>query len=246
MENFSTSEFGRVNNIQRFSLGDGEGIRTTVFLQGCNLRCPWCHNPETLSHESPGMKRICAEEVFSIIAQDVPFYKKSNGGATLSGGEPLLQPAFCVAVARLCHGHGISVVVDTAGDVPFEVLKKILPFVDCFYFDIKASLAGYEKIGADGRRVYENFTRLSEVANVFARVPVVPGFNDGDMEGIAEFLSAAKISGAHLLPFHRLGSGKYKALGLRYAFGDSPPVADETMQRLVELFARKNVRCEIE
>ena len=247
---------GMVSEIQRFSVGDGDGIRTTVFMQGCNLRCPWCHNPETIPMEGARLvykhlpdevkisgKHMTVGEVFDIVVQDMEFYKKSNGGITLSGGEPLLQVDFCVELARKCRDNAISVIIDTAGDVPFESIEKVIPFTDCFYYDLKCDIDDYKKIGANGQRVFDNLLRLASISKVVARLPIVPGFNDGMMETLAEFLSTTAITEVHLLPFHRLGSGKYKALGLTYAYESHAPCPAD---RFVEHFTRKNLICTIE
>ena len=267
---------GYISDIQRFSLGDGDGIRTTVFMQGCNLCCPWCHNPETININGSRLfykhlcvscgrcktdentcpngaikisgKRMSLDEVFAIITQDTEFYKKSNGGITLSGGEPLLQIDFCTELARKCRENNISVIIDTAGDVSFETFEKIIPFTNCFYFDLKTDINGYQKISANGERIYDNLSRLSTISKTVARIPIVPGFNDSiaAMESFAVFLSTIKISGVHLLPFHRLGSGKYKALGQTYAYEDHPPTSPETLLRCIDIFTRKHLQCEIE
>jgi len=288
---------GLISDIQRFSLGDGDGIRTTVFMQGCNLLCPWCHNPETINNNGSlllyknlcvscgGCKNACPEniidikdnceiadrnkcilcgkcenaclnnaiklsgkrmtvdEVFGVIMQDAEFYAKSSGGVTLSGGEPLLQIDFCVELAKKCFENNISVVVDTAGDVPLDIFERIIPFTDCFYFDLKSIIEDYEKINANGGRIYDNLARLSAVCKTVARIPVIPGFNDSDeiMESFAGFLSGINIHEAHFLPFHRLGSGKYRALGLKYTFEDYIPESDDYMEHFVKIFTDKKI-----
>jgi pyruvate formate lyase activating enzyme len=264
---------GFISEIQRFSLGDGDGIRTTVFMQGCNLHCPWCHNPETINKNGSllfyknlcvscgkcadgclnGVKKFSAQhmavyEVYNIILQDIEFYAKSNGGLTISGGEPLLQIDFCVELAEKCFENNISVIIDTAGDVPFDTFEKIIPFVDCFYFDLKSDIEGYNKIGADGKHVYDNLSRLAAISKTVARIPVIPGFNNSrdNMENFAEFLCDINIYETHLLPFHRLGSGKYKALGLKYDFEDCPPESTDNLKIFAEIFTSKNIKVLLE
>ena len=125
-------EHGRISRIQYFSIGDGDGIRTTVFMQGCNLRCAWCHNPETqpldtvtLNYSNDNRvlsgEDITADELFKRILKDEVFYIESGGGVTFSGGEPLLQADFLSVVAKMCKDRGINVLFDTAGcDFPYR------------------------------------------------------------------------------------------------------------------------------
>ena len=116
-----------LTNIQRFSIGDGPGIRTTVFFKGCNLHCPWCHNPETISPEINELygEKYTVDEVMKEIMEDYAFYQESGGGVTLSGGEPLLQADGCAELARACTDAGISVLLDTAGNVDFSLFEKV-------------------------------------------------------------------------------------------------------------------------
>jgi len=218
-----------VTDIQRFSLDDGPGIRTTVFFKGCNLRCTWCHNPETIRPEPEfmtypdGTRRLCGksmtvDEVLDTVYRDAAFYRKSGGGVTLSGGEPLLQPDFCAALAGRCREAGVHLIVDTAGDVPFASFEQLLGVTDCFYFDVKTHETGYGAIGGDGKRVYDNLKRLTGLCRVVARIPVIPGFNDTVAEELSESAKALGAGEVQFLPFHGLGSGKYKALGLDYAY----------------------------
>jgi len=267
---------GFVSEIQRFSLGDGDGIRTTVFMQGCNLRCPWCHNPETINPDGSvlfyenlcvscgkcadgclnGARKVSGKymtsgEVFDIISQDAEFYAQSNGGVTISGGEPLMQINFCVELAKKCFDNDISVIIDTAGYAAFDTFEKIIPFADCFYFDIKCGIENYKEIGADGGLIYDNLSRLSRISKTIARIPVIPGFNDNGeiMENLAGFLCDNNIREAHLLPFHRLGSGKYKALGLKYAFEDCVPEPKGSLEKLeifTEIFTGRNIKVLLE
>ena len=112
---------GMVFDIQRFSISDGPGIRTTVFLKGCNLRCAWCHNPESVSPEPQEMdgelcgKEMSCPEVMEVVRRDAAFYQNSGGGMTLSGGEPLLQPEFALELLKWCREEQIHTAVDTAG-----------------------------------------------------------------------------------------------------------------------------------
>jgi len=257
------AEHGFIGRIQRFSLGDGPGIRTSVFMQGCDLRCPWCHNPETIPRAGALLlyERLCRrcgqcrevcprrlvadcripdrtkcelcgacaqscpngaimqsgtkadlESVFATLLEDKAFYDESGGGVTLTGGEPLLQADFCAALAAKCARAGVGVIVDTAGDVPFAAFEKLLPFTDCFYYDIKTLPDGYAVIGGNGARVYDNLRRLCALRDVVVRIPLIPGFNDDATDAISNVLHDLRIKEIHHLPFHNLATGKYKAL----------------------------------
>ena len=281
--------------MQHFSTGDGPGIRSTVFFQGCNLHCRWCHNPETIPRhpvllfyrqrcagcglclracqnqvhsfqEGHMLKRencrlcgrcasICpadalkvsgrqktVDEVFNFLAEDLDFYKESGGGVTLSGGEPLLQADFCAAVADKCKEHAISVILDTAGNVDYSEIKKVLPYTDQFYFDLKgATEKDYkEKTGGSLSLTVQNMTRLVEDgADVTARIPIIPGYNDSAeyCRQLADVLKPTGIKIVNLLPFHRLGSSKYEALGLEYRYRGCIPPSKEKMQELSAAFS---------
>ncbi len=247
-------KYGMISDIQHFSVSDGEGIRTTVFFKGCNLRCKWCHNPECLSfnrqemHYEVGEKhivKICGrelsvEEVLAEILEDTKFYKKSNGGATFSGGEPLLQTDFLVELMKLVKQHSIHTVVDTAGDVPFDYFEKILPYTDTFFFDIKAANEQdyREYTGGDFQNILSNLRRLIELnCDVVVRIPIIPNHNFSEeyMRSTCELLKSVGVKEVNLLPFHRLGSTKYTALGFEYAYTNVEPLAKSELNALLNV-----------
>ncbi len=224
-----------VSSIQHFSVGDGDGIRTTVFLKGCNLRCPWCHNPETIPaapvilHYARGDeingRLMSVEDVIAEVLEDVDFYG-SDGGVTVSGGEPLLQAE---AVAELL-GHlkkcGIPSVIDTAGCVPYAAFETLGQSVHTYLFDLKAPDAeGYVAVGGDFELARDNLARLiADGHRVRVRIPLIPAYND-TADATERMIAVLREVGARqvdILPFHRLGSGKYDALGRSYAFREEP------------------------
>lgn len=221
-----------VFNIQKFSVHDGPGIRTTIFFKGCPLACPWCHNPESQSflpevmHGEDGRDETVGTyysvaDLVRRAAQDQIFYEQSGGGVTLSGGEVMAQPMDYVR--NLVHSlkdEGISVGIDTSGAVPFAAFEKVLGDTDFFLYDMKLfSGAKHRKyIGADNARILENLERLSRAGAVlYLRLIMVDGVNMNlaeDIDPFLDWLQARDIRAetVHLLPYHTLGRQKYAAL----------------------------------
>ena len=279
---------GKMNiiNIQRFSIHDGPGIRTTVFLKGCNLRCLWCHNPESQSLRSQRMffrhkcigcgaciqvcakafepvcnacgkcvevcrygareisgKNISVEECFREIQKDKDFYLVSGGGVTFSGGEPLLQGESLLEILKLCKGDGIHTAIETAGNVEWNQIEAVLPYLDYILYDIKAinEEKHQEFTGVSNRLILENAQKLMKAAKgkLLFRMPVIPGYNDSEYEKIAEFVKGYPLE---LLPYHTIGKGKYDALGMTYPLDDVKAPTAEDMRRLADKY--EHVFCE--
>ncbi|MBE6604390.1 MAG: radical SAM protein [Ruminococcaceae bacterium] len=241
-----------ISKIQHFSVGDGEGIRTTVFFKGCNLRCPWCHNPENLSGEPVSLhyratnktevlgQLLSAEELLPELLEDKAFFDESNGGVTFSGGEAMLQAARLVPLARTLRENGVSLLVDTAGCVPYALFQELNPFVTGYLFDFKTSDAQkYSEIGGDLSRVVDNLRRLREDRmTVFIRIPLIPGFNTSPQatHAICECLRELSTKHVDLLPFHRLGSAKYEAMGLDYPYRAQHPLTKEELGEIEAIY----------
>jgi len=270
---------GRVFNIQRFSLHDGPGIRTTVFLKGCPLRCLWCHNPEGMSASHPvsfqpekcvacgECVRVCPEgahrleasgsstthlydreacktcgkctefcdsgtlefvgrpvavaDVMKEVIQDRAFYLTSGGGMTISGGEPLAQLDFTIALLRASREQGIHRCVETSGYASWERLRSLIPLVDLFLYDWKETDAERHQdfTGQSNLIIIENLQALHEAGGkVQLQCPIVPGFNDREdhLAGIAALAqSLPHLEGVRLLPYHPLGESKLARFGLR-------------------------------
>ena len=138
---------GRIFNIQRFSVHDGPGIRTIVFLKGCVLRCRWCCNPESQKFEVETMNEngknkivgydITVREVMETVMKDAPYYRRSGGGITLSGGECLCQGEFSRALLKASKENGLNTAIESAATVSYDVIEKLLPFLDLYLLDIK-------------------------------------------------------------------------------------------------------------
>jgi pyruvate formate lyase activating enzyme len=286
---------GSIFHIQRFSLHDGPGIRTTVFFKGCPLRCQWCHNPESIAREQQLLlrsercvacgdcaarcphgaaqtvkgtisterqlclvcgtcvstcyadareivgKEITVEEALTEIEKDRVFYGESGGGATFSGGEPLLQHEFLCALLTACRRRGIHTVVDTSGYAPPGLLDRVAPLADLFLFDIKTldDRKHRKHTGVSNRTILENLRRLAaQKASIIVRVPLVPGVNDDEesIRSIGEFVRTLDgVRGVHILPYHRTGTEKYRRLGMTYQLNGTLPPSSEDIMRAVTL-----------
>ena len=241
-----------ISNIQHFSVGDGEGIRTTLFVKGCNLHCPWCHNPENLSYapvqlhyKNTGKTQSCGRcvetaEILPQLLEDRDFFEESGGGVTFSGGEIMLQAEAAAELAALLKQEGVCVLIDTAGCVSYQEFEKLNGLVGGYLFDVKtADAEKYWQIGGKLELVAENLQRLlADKQNVTVRIPLIPEFNtDTDsIAGICSMLSAMGIKKVELLPFHRLGSGKYEALDMVYAYKDCKPLSKESLAEIRAMY----------
>ena len=261
---------GMVSTIQRFSIDDGPGIRTTVFLKGCPLRCPWCHNPETqnyfpeiffrvtkcigcgkckescpvnnavlLNTEHRINRQLCigcmkcveacpagaleqvgktltVSEVINEVKRDVPFYINSGGGITLSGGEPMAQPAFTAELLKEAKKIGINTCIETNGYAEKSAWEKVLPHLDLLLLDIKhTDPVTHQKFTGVGNEIILNNAReLALKVNLIIRTPLIPGFNDTEpfIEELGQFANSAGIRSCHLIPYHEFGKNKYALL----------------------------------
>ncbi|MCR5693796.1 MAG: radical SAM protein [Clostridia bacterium] len=241
-----------VSTIQRFSTGDGPGIRTTVFLKGCSLHCPWCHNPENISparvdlfYEKAGKtvsygKPMLPQEVAADVLEDREFYLAGGGGVTVSGGEPMLQPEGTAELAAILKKAGVKTLADTAGCVPWSHFEAVLDSINDFYFDIKtASPEKYREIIGGDLSLIENNLRKLVLSGAFvtARIPLIPGFNDReqDLMRIGEIIKSAGVRHADILPFHRLGIAKYEAMGFEYKYKDTLPPGKDAVRRAADI-----------
>lgn len=241
---------GSIFNIQRYSIHDGPGIRTTVFLKGCPLRCLWCQNPEsqrsrperivTAGAPSTIGRIVSAAEVFAEVAQDAIFYARSGGGVTLSGGEPLAQPRFATAILRACKAAGFHTVLDTCAQAPWEVVREVLEHVDLVLLDLKHldPEAHRKATGRTNSRILENARRICRetTVRVHVRLPVIPGYTDAAENVSATAAFVARELGpsipVHLLPYHAFAEGKYEGLGRPYALRGVEPPSDARMEEL--------------
>lgn len=242
---------GRIFDIQRYSIHDGRGIRTIVFLKGCVLRCRWCCNPESQRYEIEEMRTqdgvktmgrdVTVDEVMAVVERDRGYYRRSDGGLTLSGGEMLCQPQFSLALLRESKNRGISTAVESMGCAPWETVRELLPYIDQYLMDIKHTDEQKHKLftGKDNALMKENARKIAQsgLCELTVRVPVIPTFNatEEEIASIAAFADTLPgVKAIHLLPYHRLGQDKYAGLDREYTMADILPPTGEHMQRLVK------------
>ena len=277
---------GMVFNVQKYSVHDGPGIRTIVFLKGCSLSCRWCSNPESQQREpelafnagrclgvskcghcivacpygsitlgdddklrinrshctschmpcaaacpAQGLlvygKQRTVDDVLNVVEQDMAFYARSGGGLTLSGGEPLLQGEFAVALLREARARRIKTAVETCGMVSADTVRAAAEYLNYVLFDIKhMDSAEHEaQTGLSNKHILENFRILAEEfpnLPILARTPIIPGFNDSEqaVTAIAQFLKPYERVEYEMLPYHRLGTQKYQFLDRPVPMGE--------------------------
>ena len=231
-----------VFNIQHFCNGDGPGIRTTVFFGGCPLQCPWCHNPECFAN---ALTRPF-EDVVAELLHDDEFYEQSAGGITISGGEPLARQEDCLQLLEELKAHRIHTAVDTSLAVKHVDFDRLLALCDLFLVDIKtADPDAFRQVcGGELSTVLRNLNALHErKASIVLRIPLIPGFNMDD-QTIDKLIALIRQYPypITLLPFHRMGSGKYRELGLEYAYADTLPPSKEEVDGIRQRFLRSGIR----
>ncbi|MEC4725580.1 glycyl-radical enzyme activating protein [Shewanella sp. D64] len=295
---------GCVFNIQKFSIHDGPGIRTIVFLKGCPLSCQWCSNPESQEFSISilfdnskcnscgkcldvcnvrainlrGASLIdrdkcincgaCADicpngaliksgnitsvkEILDEVSKDSVHFRRSNGGLTLSGGEPLAQPDFAEALLIGAKERGFHTTMETSGIAPSDVLKRIIPLLDLVLLDIKSFYTEpHEKfVGVKSEMVLKNALIISELANELAiRIPVIPGFNDDkkSISAIGSFATHLKnVSKIYLLPYHNYGQSKYKLINKEYEFCGVEIPSKTTVENFKKIIESFGFPCQI-
>ncbi len=296
---------GLIFNIQRYSVHDGPGIRTTVFMKGCPLRCLWCCNPESqLTHNEiihrnslcnkcgrcveaceprsirlvnsgvcidrdsctacgkcieacyPGAlafvgQNMSVEEVLEEVEKDALFYRNSNGGVTISGGEPLAQADFVSSLFEACHEKGLHTTLDTCGYTGAQTLKRVLTDVDLVLYDLKHMnpLRHREITGVSNDISLRNARAIArlEIAMVI-RIPIIPTINDTveNLRAAADFVAQMKsVKKVQLLPYHRAGLGKYHNLDRDYCIEGIEALQEEDLLWIKEVVESYGLECEI-
>lgn len=264
---FTVQDKGYIFDIKKYSVNDGPGIRTTVFFKGCPLNCWWCHNPESqqtepeeidncifrwsLSHDQSQRSKIGSQvfvdEVMKEIEKDLPFYEESNGGATFSGGEPMLQIDFLQSLLSECKKKDINTAIDTTGHAPFGNFEKIYDHTDIFLYDLKLmdDKIHFEYCGVSNELIHENLKNLSFRGNkIILRLPIIPPITDTE-ENISQtisFISTLKnIREIDLLPFHSTAKSKYERMQKENKVVNLVPPTKEHMSELKYRFSQLGI-----
>ena len=252
---------GRIFNIQRYSIHDGPGIRTIVFFKGCIMRCAWCCNPESQRYEietiiEKGKRRsvgrdVTVSDIMPEILSDKPFYRRSGGGITLSGGEVLCQADFARELLIACKEEGLHTAIESASSTSFSQIEKILPYLDLYLMDIKhMDSAKHKEYTAHGNElILENAKKIAQSGvELIIRTPVIPGFNDTpeEIRAISHFAKTLPgVKEHHLLPYHRLGMDKYEGLERKYSLKEIEPPSKEKMEYLLSIAETSGLKCKI-
>lgn len=249
---------GRLFNIQKFSINDGPGIRTTVFFKGCPLACAWCANPESqnryaaiagrMADEAFSGKEYTAAEVMDEVRKDKPFYDKSGGGMTLSGGEVLQQAEFAAALLTAARAEGIHTALETTGFAPAERFLELAEQADLLLYDFKHydSRIHQEGTGVPNDIILSNLgLAVSRGLAVIARIPVIPGFNSAlaDARGMADALRDRGVSTVHLLPFHQMGESKYQRMKVPYRMAGCAQLHADMLADYQDVFLKQGFDC---
>lgn len=237
---------GRIHSWDLSTGVDGPGTRFVLFTSGCPLRCLYCANPDTW-HMRDG-REATVDEVMTQIEKYRDFLVKAGGGVTLTGGEPLLQPAFTAAVLRRCKEAGLHTALDTSGFLGARASDALLADTDLVLLDIKSfDVAMYRKLTGGALAPTLNFaTRLNGLGRrAWIRYVLVPGWTDDEdaVEGLAGFLAGlACVERVDILPFHKLGAAKYDALDIPFPLRDTPVPDEALVDRVRGQFRRRGLK----
>jgi len=238
---------GRVFDVQKFSIHDGPGIRTTVFLKGCPLSCAWCCNPggqklAVLHVKDAGDASIVHEDSWELTLdrlvetclQDLPFYEESGGGVTLSGGDPLVQTPFALALIARLREAGVHTAIETTGHAPAPVFETLRAAVDLVIMDVKHHDAAEHKrwTGVTNELCLANLAAaVAAGGDLLVRIPVIRGVNDTieDARAFARLLGSVGVRQVQLMPFHQLGERKYELLDWPYRMTGVAPLHREDL-----------------
>lgn len=251
---------GIIFNIQHFSIHDGPGIRTTVFLKGCPLHCPWCANPESQKRQPEEMldsqtkrpvimgEEKSVSEIMAEVKKDRPFYEESGGGLTLSGGEIFAQYEFAKEILKAAKKAGIHTAIETTAYVQTKRFLDLIQYVDFIYTDLKHydSAKHQQVVGGGNELIIKNITAAFAAGKqIVLRIPVIPDFNDSleDAEQFAQLFNQMKVKRVQLLPFHQFGQNKYRLLKRQYTMATYQALHPEDLKAYQAVFLHHDIDC---
>ena len=289
-----------VFNIEKFATHDGPGIRTTIFLKGCNLHCPWCANPESWSIKPTLMYdlrkcikckkcvNVCKQKAISFdkkflydrlkciyckkcsescltqaltfagkelsintivdeVMKDKDYFDNSNGGITISGGEPFVQFEAMIKLIKALKKQNLHIAIETTGNYPLEYLKQALPYLDLLLFDVKHS--NHQKIkeviGGNPKLIFNNLKFLASTCpeKVIIRIPVIPYFNNDEktLQSIIDLAFKLNITNINLLPYHTLGKNKWEQINKQYYLENEKMIEKKTLKKYIQYGSNKGI-----
>lgn len=233
-------ERGYVHSIETMGTLDGPGLRYVLFLSGCPLRCQYCHNPDAVRKQDGTL--YDADEILADIEKYEGFIKRSRGGVTISGGEPLMQPAFTERILTGCKERGLHTAVDTSGSLGWNATENLLHQTDLVLLDIKSGLPDtYRKVtGGTLQSTLDFASRLESRRNrIWVRFVLVPGLTDAveNVDAVARIAaSLSNVDRVEVLPFHKMGEYKWTKLGRSYQLANTAPPTDQEVETVRNRF----------
>ena len=239
---------GKIHSLESFGTVDGPGIRFVIFMQGCPLRCLYCHNPDTWDTTGKVKYEMTPAELLNEVLRYKNFI--ANGGVTVSGGEPLMQADFVGKFFELCQKEGIHTTLDTSGFIYTPKALRTLQNTNLVLLDIKTINPALHTT-LTGVKQGNTLCFLDELEKrnipVWIRHVVVPGITDDEhsLQTLAEHISGYKtVQKIEILPYHTMGSYKYKELGITYPLENTAPLSAEELNKAKEIFRKKGIRCD--
>ncbi len=235
---------GKVHSFESFGTVDGPGIRFVVFFAGCHLRCQYCHNVDMITGK--GGRDYTVDEVMEKILKNKPYFEKSGGGVTMSGGDPFFQPAFLKELLKSCKENDIHTAVDSSLHVSQDAIANVMPFTDLFMVSLKHfdNEVHKELTGVPNEVILENLRFLNEnKAALRLRFLVLPGYTDTEqnLEELIKFTKDINYECLELLPYHKMGVRKWKALKMPYKLDGVEVPSEERMAEIKKMLEQSGV-----
>lgn len=246
---------GMVHSFETFGALDGPGLRFVVFLEGCPLRCVFCHNRDMLDLKD--YIKMTPQQLFKIVADYKPYFGK-KGGVTISGGDPIYQPKFVLEFLKLCKADGIHTTLDTSLFTSTDVVEALAPYTDLFMVSLKHFDSDIHKCltGVPNERILYNIRTLNKIIvrnkklkkahpKLWFRYMILPGYTDTkkNLKALVKFLHGVKgFELVELLPYHTYGVYKWEKLGLKYALDDVKPPALEKIWDIKKMLEKEKFK----